>query len=922
MKRSAIVPLDKIYDSAQIEEKWVRIWGAEGAFAPDISSDRPSFSMVIPPPNVTGVLHLGHALNTTLQDILARYKRMKGFNVLWIPGTDHAGIATQNVVERQLTKEGTSRHHIGRDAFIDRVWKWKQSSGGTIIGQLKKLGASCDWDREKFTLDPVLSKAVREAFVKLYHEGLIYRAERLINWCPACQTALSDIEVEHEETQGKLYHIKYPIAGETDCLTVATTRPETLLGDTAVAVHPEDPRFNRLIGKFVQLPLTTRTIPIVGDPILVDRTFGTGAVKITPGHDFNDEKAGKRHQLATISLLDQRGSFSPPALIKADAIASLITQLGNVSVLEGRKQVISALEERGLLVDVKDHLMAVGKCYRCKSVIEPSCSLQWFVNVNDKENSLAGPAILAVREKKIRLIPESWEPNYFGWMENIEDWCISRQIWWGHQIPAWYCVGNDISQCGLNCGPVLSLLGKPIVSATPPQQCPQCGSKALQQDSDVLDTWFSSALWPFSTLGWPDKDSLLLKKFYPTTTLISGFDILFFWVARMIMMGLHFTKAVPFRNVYIHALVRDAQGHKMSKSKGNVIDPIVLMNKYGTDALRFTLASMASPGRDIKLSEERIEGYRNFTNKIWNAARFILMYLPEERGSLRTTPTPLTPPDVWIKIRLYQTIAAVDSAMERYRFDEAAEIAYQFVWHQFCDWYLELSKVVLQNDGGKENTIETIKSVFHDILCLLHPFMPFITQELLPNFIFDNKTPEKIAFPKIDEGFLNHPENIAMARLVDERIIETVTKIRNVRGEMNISSSEEMSLLIDAPNNNLALSGHVAPFLPYIKRLARIGEITVGENPVPPKRAAVVSISWGTIYILLNTSHIQKEIDRVEKNLQKIKREMLSLETRLATPDFTRAPQAVQNQTRLQLEAAVQKNRETEKQRCTLRELI
>ena len=921
------MPLDKVYNPSTIEEKWVKIWGTSGANAPDLAAGGPTFSMVIPPPNVTGSLHLGHALNTTLQDILARWKRMKGYNVLWIPGTDHAGIATQNVVERQLAKEGNSRHNMGRAAFIDRVWRWKQNSGGTIIGQLKKLGASCDWGREQFTLDPALSKAVREAFVKLYHDGLIYRAERLINWCPSCQTALSDIEVEHEETQGKLYHIKYPIAGEADFLTVATTRPETLLGDTAVAVHPDDPRFNRLIGKSVSLPLTTRTIPIVGDPILVDRAFGTGAVKITPGHDFNDEKAGKRHQLATISLLSGSGLFSEQALIEAGVIAPLKTALPKANVSAGRKQVVSALEESGLLVEIKDHLMAIGKCYRCKSVVEPFLSPQWFVKVNDPENSLAQPAIDAVRQKKIRLIPESWEPNYFGWMENIEDWCISRQIWWGHPIPVWYCLGNDIGQCGLNCG-------GPIVSTTPPAGCPKCGSKDLRQDPDVLDTWFSSALWPFATLGWPDGNSPLLKKFYPTSTLISGFDILFFWVARMIMMGLHFTKEAPFQNVYIHALVRDAQGQKMSKSKGNVIDPLEIMNQYGTDALRFTLAAMASPGRDIKLSEERIEGYRNFINKLWNAARFIMggtghggQPAPigdgEKMAAVSAEGTGLVlgndscalaepvyaPPDIWITTRLHETIAAVDDAMGRFRMDTASEILYQFVWHEFCDWYIELAKISLEENKDKAGTISTLHNTFREILLQLSPFIPFITAELLEYF---DPIPHPSPLP-LGEGDRRSGEGplrgVRPPQRVQEKIIDTVSKIRNVRGEMNIPPSEKLDVVMMTSDPDWPV------YLPYIKRLARIGEVNAGESLAEaPKRAATVSTAWGMIYLLLSPSHIQKEIDRLRKILQKMQQEMLSLENRLGLPDFAKAPEAVQIKTRLRHDELIQKGVETEKQ--------
>ncbi|NOY85474.1 MAG: valine--tRNA ligase, partial [Nitrospirae bacterium] len=657
--------LEKVYDPKKVEEKWTKRWEKDAISHADAQSEKPSFSIVIPPPNVTGSLHLGHALNSTLQDILSRWHRMRGDNVLWLPGMDHAGIATQNVVERRLAAEGgMDRHALGRKGFIAEVKKWKEESGGTILNQLKRLGASCDWERERFTMDPGPSRAVTTVFEQLYKEGLIYRDQRLINLCPHCRTALSDIEVEHEDIEGKMYYIKYPLADDpTQFLTVATTRPETMLGDTAVAVHPKDPRFNHFIGKKIKLPLTTREIPIIGDPILVDREKGTGAVKITPGHDFNDEKSGKRNKLEKISLIDWSGEMEPLLLHHAQVEPELAKLLSYESMKKAREIVVKALEKAEMLTKTEKNMMSLGKCYRCKSVVEPFDSPQWFVKVNAPGNSLAQAAIDAVREKKIRLIPESWEANYFGWMENIEDWCISRQIWWGHQVPVFYCKTCDqqhILEVPSSHEMIIASEATPIVGE---KSCSQCGGSDLLQDPDVLDTWFSSALWPFSTLGWPadqqpdeaakQEAKALLKRFYPTSTLVSGFDILFFWVARMIMMGLHFMKDVPFKDVYIHALVRDANGQKMSKSKGNVINPLDLMDKYGTDALRFTLAAMASPGRDIKLSEARIEGYRNFCNKLWNVARFILMNRPEDIASLSKT-APQTSANRWIQSRLNQ----------------------------------------------------------------------------------------------------------------------------------------------------------------------------------------------------------------------------------------------------------------------------
>ena len=652
------------YNPQGIEECWVEVWKQAGYSHADEASPRPPYVIVIPPPNITGFLHLGHALNNTLQDILIRWRRMQGYNALWIPGTDHAGIATQNVVERQLLEvEGRSRESLGRESFVERVWQWKEESGGAIVRQLKRLGASCDWARESFTMDEPRQRAVREAFVRLYHEGLIYRGERLINWCPRCRTALSDIEVEHEETKGFLYYIAYPLADDPATpLTVATTRPETMLADTAVAVHPEDPRFNHLIGRRVKLPLTARTIPVIGDPILVDREFGTGAVKVTPAHDFNDFEAGERHRLPRIGIFDRKGRIDPEiAGEQAQVDHSLREQIVLKEAAVAREKVVDRLRQEGFLVKVEEHQHSIGKCYRCKTVIEPYLSTQWFV----KTQPLAEPAIRAVEEGQVRFVPKHWENTYFAWMRNIRDWCISRQLWWGHQIPAWYCRDCDRdniieSAWSKDESPqrywlIITDKAHPIVELEKPLSCPRCGGKDLVQDPDVLDTWFSSALWPFSTLGWPEQTQALAR-FYPTSTLVTSHDIIFFWVARMIMMGLKFMGDVPFKDVYIHALVRDAEGQKMSKSKGNVIDPIQVIDSYGADALRFTLAALAAQGRDIRLSEERIEGYRHFCNKLWNAYQFLSRHLSILGGDTSpswgvTPPRRSAPcPSIWLTV--------------------------------------------------------------------------------------------------------------------------------------------------------------------------------------------------------------------------------------------------------------------------------
>jgi valyl-tRNA synthetase len=892
-------PLTPTYDPAPVEARWSALWEQRGFFRVDASRAGTAYCIVIPPPNITGSLHLGHALNITLQDILIRWRRMCGDGALWIPGTDHAGIATQNVVERQLKAEKIHRDQLGRAAFIQRVWQWRNESGRTIITQLKKLAASCDWSRERFTMDDGLSAAVREVFVRLYQDGLIYRSERLINWCPRCQTALSDIEVEHEDVKGRMYSIRYPLADHPeDFLTVATTRPETMLGDTAVAVHPDDPRFNRFIGQRVRLPLTGRTIPVVGDAILVDREFGTGAVKITPGHDFNDYEAGKRHQLAMLSLLDRRGLMTEAGLRLAQVLPDHQSALQGRSAIQARELIVPYLQEEGVLIATEDHRHAVGRCYRCKTIVEPRLSPQWFVNINAPERSLAAPAIEAVRSGRIRLIPESWANNYFGWMEQIQDWCISRQIWWGHQIPAWYCkhcmtksVGGSSSDQDLMFSDNISLDVEPIVQRDRPLACPTCGSKELVQDPDVLDTWFSSALWPFSTLGWP-RQTQDLARFYPTSALVTSFDILFFWVARMIMMGLYVMKEIPFRDVYIHALVRDADGQKMSKSKGNVIDPLEIMNKYGTDALRFTLASMASPGRDIRLAEERIAGYRNFANKIWNAARFALMNLPEDfRPADVPANTPLSSvANTWIRSRLHRTIGSVNRSLDAYRFDEAAACLYQFIWHEFCDWYLELMKVDLQEgaDGVKQEGCSVLVTTFETVLRLLHPFMPFISEELWAHFPHTGESLVVAAFPQADPQALDG----GVEDVVDDIIIGTVTAVRNLRAEINIPPGHDLPILVNAKNDRAHQV--IGKYGTYIKKLARVHvkESRIGLSR--PKMAATVLTPWAELYIPLDEEQIRKEIDRLRKSLAKTDKELEPIEKKFGDHHFvTRAPKDV-----------------------------
>jgi len=847
--------LPKAYEPREVETKWYRVWQEQGLFRADETSSAPPFSIVIPPPNVTGDLHMGHALNNTLQDILCRAKRMQGFNVLWVPGTDHAGIATQNAVERQLSGEGLTRHQLGREKFIERVWEWRRIYGGNIINQLKRLGASCDWSRERFTMEGGLSQAVRRVFVSLYEQKLIYRGYRIINWCPRCTTALANLEVDAEEYPSHLYYVRYPLADGSGSLVVATTRPETMLGDTAVAVHPEDERYRAFRGKKARLPLIGRELPVIADGY-VDREFGTGVLKVTPAHDANDYEIGQKHGLATVRVIDDRGIMSPEA--------------GSYAGLDRfacRDKVIEDLRAQGYLVKVEDYHVRLGHCYRCKTVIEPTLSEQWFVAVKP----LAASAIAAVREGRTSIIPASWEKNYFDWLENIEDWCISRQIWWGHRIPAWYCQ---------ECGEVL-------VALTDPSQCSRCQGARLVQDEDVLDTWFSSALWPFSTMGWPEKTQEL-ERFYPTSVLVTAFDILFFWVARMMMMGLHFMVDVPFRDVYIHALVRDAEGQKMSKSRGNVIDPLLIMDRYGTDAFRFTLAAFAAQGRDIRLAEERIEGYRHFVNKLWNASRFTLMNL---KSSSLDQPLrrPVELPDRWILSALQGVIRQVSDALDSYRFNDYANTLYQFIWHEFCDWYLEISKPALYGEDRERRAVTELilAHSLSAILLLLHPIMPFITEEIWQHLAVNMGSIMTAPFPRADSTLADPQAEEEMAMIID-----VTTAIRNIRGEMNISPAAQMEAVIYGPERLLKL---LETHTHYVEDLAKLSQLTLRQEGERPRMAASAVVRELEIFLPLEAVlDFQEERRRLEKEIGKLEPELARAKKKLANEDFLgRAPAEV-----------------------------
>jgi len=856
--------LPKAYDHRDVEPRWYAEWRARGHFEADNTSTKPPFTIVIPPPNVTGQLHMGHALTVTIEDVLIRWKRMAGYNALWLPGTDHAGIATQMVVERELAKEGISRFDLGREKFLDKVWEWKAICRDRITKQIESLGCSVDWSRERFTLDDGLSRAVREVFVRLYDEGLIYRADRLVNWSPGCQTVISDLEVVHETKQGSLWHIAYPVVngGDTPHLVVATTRPETMLGDTAVAVHPDDPRYKHLVGGQVELPLTGRRIPIIADAQLVDMAFGTGAVKITPAHDFNDFETGKRHGLPSIAVLDRDAKVNESA---PEAYRGL-------DRFEARKRIVEDLEAQGLLVKVEPHTLNLGHCQRSGVVVEPMLSKQWYV----RAEPLAKPAADAVRDGRTRIVPDVWEKTWFQWMDNIKDWCISRQLWWGHQIPAWYCEA---------CTHV-------TVSREDPTACAGCGGAALSRDPDVLDTWFSSALWPFSTLGWPDKTPDL-KVFYPNSVMETGFDILFFWVARMMMMGMHFLGEVPFPVVYLHAMVRDEHGAKMSKTKGNVIDPLEVSRDMGADSLRFTLANLAGQARDIKLSLKSVETSRNFINKVWNASRFGLMNLADFPAD-GPPPERLGVVDRWILSRLDRAIEGVTTSLEAFQIDKAANAAYEFFWNELCDWYIELAKPLLYGDAGpaeKHAAQWTLVQCLDTALRLLHPFIPFASEEIWQKLPLPEGRAQSLMvadFPRVGAFTRDADAEREVGLLLD-----TINAVRTIRGELTIPAGSTLEAIVIAPDAETAalLAGQDA----RITKLARIERVTLQVGGERPKGAALQVA--GPLEVLVPVAGLidtQAELSRLDKTIAKTEASLNATRAKLANEGFVaRAPEEV-----------------------------
>ncbi len=851
---------EKNYNPHEIEDRLYEKWMDKGYFHAEVNEDKDPFTIVIPPPNITGQLHMGHALDNTLQDILIRFKRMQGYEALWVPGTDHASIATEAKIVEKMREEGVTKEDIGRDGFLERAWDWKKQYGGKIVSQLKKMGSSLDWDRERFTMDEGCSKAVKHVFVKLFDKGAIYRGERIINWCPHCLTSISDAEVEYEEQPGKFWHLRYKLTDGSGYVELATTRPETMLGDTAVAVNPADDRYKDLVGKTVILPLVNKEIPIVADDY-VDMEFGTGVVKITPAHDPNDFEVGQRHDLPIVNCM------TDDAKITED-----FPKYAGMDRFEARDAIIKDLEEEGALVKIEDHVHNVGTCYRCHTTIEPRVSLQWFVHMDE----LAKPAIEAVKNGDTKFIPKHFEKTYFHWLENIKDWCISRQLWWGHRIPAFYC-----DDCG-----------EMVVTKEDNPVCPKCG-KPMRQDPDTLDTWFSSALWPFSVLGWPEETEEM-KYFYPTDVLITGYDIILFWVIRMMFSGIEHTGQVPFKNVLIHGLVRDSQGRKMSKSLGNGIDPLEIIEEYGADALRFTLITGNAPGNDMRFYMERVEASRNFANKVWNASRFIQMNMPEDGIDLDKKPENFTDADKWILSKANKTIKDVTDNMDKYEIGIAADKIYNFIWEEFCDWYIEMVKPRLYNDEDetKYAALWTLQKVLIDSLKLLHPYMPFITEEIFCNLQDKEESIMISDWPEFSDEFDFEEEETAV-----ELIKEAVRSIRNVRSEMNVPPSKKAKVFVvseDANVRDIFEKGEV-----FFATLGYASEVVIQEDKTGIDDNAVsVVIPNANIYIpFAELVDIDKEIERLEKEVERLDKELARVNGMLSNENFvSKAPEAKINE--------------------------
>ncbi|WP_148134755.1 valine--tRNA ligase [Candidatus Formimonas warabiya] len=859
------------YDPKKVEEKWYRYWEENHFFHDEVNREQEAFSIVMPPPNVTGQLHMGHALDNTIQDILTRWRRMQGYNTLWLPGTDHAGIATQARVEENLAQSNISKYDLGREKFLEKVWEWKKHYHARISKQLRLLGSSCDWDRERFTMDEGCSQAVQEVFVKLYEKGLIYRGSYIINWCPKCQTTISDIEVEHTEKEGKLYYLRYPIKDSEAFIPIATTRPETMLGDTAVAVNPEDERYRDLIGLTVLLPIVNREIPIIADAY-VDPSFGTGAVKITPAHDPNDFEIGLRHHLPQISVIDKEAKMTAEA-----------GKYQGMDRYECRAKLIEEFKSLGLFDRIEEHAHAVGECYRCGTVIEPLVSPQWFV----KMKPLAEPAIQAVLDGQIRFVPERFTKIYIGWLENIRDWCISRQLWWGHRIPVWYCP---------DCGEV-------ICRKEPPQSCTKCGSNHLEQDPDVLDTWFSSALWPFSTLGWPEQTEDL-SYYYPTSVLVTGRDIIFFWVARMIFMGLEFMKQEPFKEVFIHGLVLDALGRKMSKSLGNGVDPLEIIDRYGADTLRFMLVTGNTPGNDLRFQEERLEAARNFANKIWNASRFVMMNLTDY--SPGAEPIQFNMADKWILERYRATLTDVTRFLEKYELGEAARTLYEFIWSEFCDWYIELAKLRLYKETGAEkHTAQFVLThVLKGIMQLLHPFMPFITEEIWQHLPENKGTIMLSSWPDPGElaSYAQEEEDMNL-------VMDVVRSVRNIRAEMNVPLGKRVNMVILTDETSKAV---LEKGKGYLAGLCQADTVEFfPPHTEKPEQAAAAVVKGIEIFVpLKDLIDLDKEISRLEKEVGNMDKELARLHGKLNNADFlAKAPaQVVEKEKAKEEEYRLKKN--------------